>query len=127
MPKPALGLSRMQYGIPTDNLHKEILMKKFLLPMLLTAMFFTGMTAPVQAQQASQNDAVVASQAIKVNINTASVSELTTLPGIGQAKASAIVEYRNQHGNFESIEALTKVKGIGEKLMLRLAQNIVVE
>lgn len=48
-----------------------------------------------------------------VNINSASVAELDTLPGIGPAKAQAIVAYRTEHGPFARIEDLVLVKGIG--------------
>lgn len=48
-----------------------------------------------------------------VNVNTASETELETLPGIGNTKASAIVKYRQRHGNFSSIEDLDRVPGIG--------------
>ncbi len=51
----------------------------------------------------------------QVNINTASEEELTSLPGIGPAKAKAIVEYRKEHGNFKSVDELSNVSGIGEK------------
>ena len=45
-----------------------------------------------------------------VNINTASPSELEALPGIGPAKAKAIVDYRQQHGAFKSVEELKNVR-----------------
>lgn len=48
-----------------------------------------------------------------ININTASIELLETLPGIGPAKASAIVQYRQQHGAFQRLEDLLNVKGIG--------------
>jgi competence protein ComEA len=51
----------------------------------------------------------------KVDINTASVDQLTKVKGIGPAKAKAIVEYRTKNGSFKSIEELGKVKGFGEK------------
>ena len=50
----------------------------------------------------------------KVNINTASVSELMTLPGIGKSKAEAIAEYRKKAGGFSCTEDLMKVPGIKE-------------
>ena len=55
-----------------------------------------------------------------VNINTASPSELEALPGIGPAKAKAIVDYRQQHGAFKSVEELKNVKGIGEGIFSKL-------
>ncbi|MBB5022235.1 ComEA family DNA-binding protein [Desulfurispira natronophila] len=49
----------------------------------------------------------------KVNINTASQDELETLQGIGTERAAAIIEYREQYGNFENPADLTNVSGIG--------------
>ena len=51
----------------------------------------------------------------KVNINTASVEQLTTLPGVGPALASRIVEHRQKAGSFKTPAELMNVKGIGEK------------
>jgi competence protein ComEA len=48
-----------------------------------------------------------------INLNTATVAELSTLSGIGQSKAEAIIEYRKQIGSFKNINELTMVKGIG--------------
>ncbi len=53
----------------------------------------------------------------KININTASVSELMTLSGIGEARAKAIVEYRDTYGGFSSVDDLVLVDGIGEKTL----------
>ena len=52
-----------------------------------------------------------------LNINTASIEELQTLPNIGEATARRIVDYRTQHGNFASVDALQNVKGIGAKTL----------
>lgn len=49
-----------------------------------------------------------------VNVNSADVSTLSLLKGIGESKALAIIEYRETFGKFESIDELTEVKGIGE-------------
>jgi competence protein ComEA len=52
----------------------------------------------------------------KININTATAEQIaSTMTGIGENKAKAIVEYRTTHGNFKSIDSLVKVDGIGEK------------
>ncbi|MBM9513986.1 ComEA family DNA-binding protein [Desulfogranum marinum] len=62
----------------------------------------------------------------KVNINTATVDELTSLPGIGQAKAEAIVKYRDQAGKFKTVEDVTNVKGIGDKMLKKIKSEITV-
>ncbi|MBE5672638.1 helix-hairpin-helix domain-containing protein [Staphylococcus sp. SS35] len=57
---------------------------------------------------------------VKVNLNTASASELMSVPGVGQTKANAIIEHRNQQGAFQDIEELKKVKGFGSKTFEKL-------
>jgi competence protein ComEA len=49
----------------------------------------------------------------KVNVNTADVTELTELPGIGEVLAGRIVSYRRENGPFESLDAMARVSGIG--------------
>jgi competence protein ComEA len=61
-----------------------------------------------------------------VNINTASLEELDTLPGIGPAIAQRIVEYRTANGPFETIEELMLVQGIGPATFAKLQERIVV-
>lgn len=62
-----------------------------------------------------------------VNINTADVNELMTLPGIGQAKAESIVDYRTSKGNFQSKEELMEIPGIKEGLFQKLADKVTVK
>ena len=60
------------------------------------------------------------------NLNTATKEELVALPGIGPAKAQAILDYRNAHGAFKSIEELKDVKGIGAKRFEKLKSELTV-
>lgn len=62
-----------------------------------------------------------------VNINTASESELMTISGIGPAKATAIIQYRDEHGTFSSTESLMEISGIGQKTFDKLEQQITVK
>jgi len=56
----------------------------------------------------------------KVNINNASVEQLSTLPGVGAKLAARIVEYRQKSGGFKSPQELMNVRGIGEKNFAKL-------
>jgi len=63
----------------------------------------------------------------KININTATAEELMTLKGIGEKKADAIIEYREAHGLFESVDDLKNVKGIGDKIFESIKSEITIE
>nr|WP_318539024.1 ComEA family DNA-binding protein [Terribacillus saccharophilus] len=60
----------------------------------------------------------------KININQADSEELTELNGIGEAKAQAIITFREENGPFTSIEQLTEVPGIGEKSLENMKDQI---
>ena len=62
--------------------------------------------------------------AVSVNINTADTGELTSLPGIGTSKATAIVDYRTEHGPFAAIDELTNVRGIGASVLDKIRNLI---
>lgn len=75
-----------------------------------------------------QNDACINSNNDDnlININTAGIEELTTLPGIGDVKAEAIIKYRSEVGKFKTKEELLNVEGIGEALFEKIKDNITV-
>ncbi len=62
----------------------------------------------------------------KVNINAADLTQLQTLSGIGIKKAEAIIAYREENGNFKSIDELKEVSGIGEKTVEKLRASITI-
>lgn len=60
----------------------------------------------------------------RININTASEQELCTIPGIGATRAAAIAQYRQEHGNFDSVEDIMKVTGIKEGTYEKIKDSI---
>lgn len=61
-----------------------------------------------------------------VDLNSATLAELTTLPGIGEAKAQAILDYRSDHGPFRAVTDLLKVSGIGQSTFTALKDYITI-
>ncbi len=78
----------------------------------------TALTAPVEEVRPDLSP---------VNLNTADEAALTALPGIGEALAARIVEYREAHGPFEAVEDLTNVSGIGQGKLAALEGLVTVE
>jgi competence protein ComEA len=60
----------------------------------------------------------------KVNINTASVEQLATLPGVGPALAARIVEHRTKAGSFKNVQELMSIRGIGEKSFQKMESHL---
>jgi competence protein ComEA len=61
-----------------------------------------------------------------LNVNTATAAELTSLSGIGPAKAQSIVEYREKNGEFKTVDDLRLVRGIGDRMLEQLRSQVTV-
>ena len=80
---------------------------------------FSVLLTPIAAAEKPEG-----SQAIEVNINQADAEEFDKyLDGVGEKKAQAIIDYRDKHGQFKSVEGLTNVKGIGPGLLEKIKKN----
>jgi competence protein ComEA len=80
----------------------------------------------VQAEQKDDQAPARVVQASAVNLNTATISQLESLPGIGPRIAERIVAYREKTGGFKKIEELMNVQGVGEKSFLRIKDLITI-
>lgn len=80
----------------------------------------------VSGAVSSGDEAASESGGEQINLNTASAQQLETLPGIGEAKAAAIIAYRKEHGDFASAQDLTKVSGIGDSTYAKLKDYVCV-
>ncbi|MBI3757292.1 MAG: ComEA family DNA-binding protein [Deltaproteobacteria bacterium] len=85
----------------------------------------TGAAAPAAATKPAA--ATAAKPTAKVNLNTADETALTALKGIGEVKAKAILDYRQSNGPFKTVDDLAKVKGIGDKTVADLRDQLAVE
>jgi len=97
--------------------------------MIRTFVYLVALTAllscQVHAQTAGQTGGGSSTKPlVTVNLNTATVSELQGLPGIGPATAARILEYRQKNGPFKKIEELMNVRGVGEKTFLKLKSQL---
>ena len=102
-------------------------MRKTLVAVSCVGFMIAGLASPAGALPGQpQAAAAKAAAAQVVNINTASAQQLEGLPGIGAATAARIVEYRQKNGGFKKIEEIMNVRGIGEKLFLKMKPQLTV-
>lgn len=87
----------------------------------------SAQSAPTRAPQKAKATKTVVGITTPVNLNTATVSQLDALPGVGTSTAQRIVEYRQKNGPFKKIEELMNVKGVGEKSFLKLKPLITLQ
>ncbi len=98
-------------------------MMKKLISGLLVLSALAIQTPAVHAQLADSGNAQAnegTSQQQRIDLNSATVEQLITLPGVGQSKAKAIIKYREEVGPFLEVAQLTQVKGIGEKMLNKI-------
>ena len=84
----------------------------------LLSCFLCGAVA--LAEPSTQGTSEPADEVALIDLNQASVAELTSLPGIGQKRAEAILAFRESHGGFQSVTQLLKIKGIGRAMLRKL-------
>ena len=89
----------------------------------LPAIALTGMAG--KSVEDSSDESAESSQ--HINLNTATQPELETLPGIGPARARAIIAYREQNGPYNTVEEITAVSGIGQGILDNLRGLVTVE
>ena len=94
-------------------------MSRALCALLVACSLAVASTAAAAQSKAPSTKAAPAPDTI-VNLNTATASQIATLPGIGETAAQRIIEYRDKNGGFKKVEELMNVKGIGEKSFLKL-------
>ena len=85
----------------------------------------TGISSPITSS-GNPGLSVGSQKEAKININKADETELQNLPGIGPAKAAAIIEYRNTSGPFKAVEDLKSISGIGDKTFEKLKDLIAI-
>ncbi len=118
---------------------RSLLIKGAMLAATIAAVLWVGWPAPKDApSQAEPNQpmtvqatpppgSVAATAPSKVDLNRASVDELTMLPGVGPVLAQRMVEWRKAHGRYRSVEDLQGVKGIGKKRLEQLRPLVTIK
>ena len=106
---------------------RNTVLSYFLLP-LFAGLSFSAIAAPAAPSEPIPIVAQATTAQPKANLNTADASTLQReLNGIGQAKAQAIVAYREANGPFQSVDELLEIKGIGNALLERNRDKLTLE
>ena len=100
-------------------------MSRVLCALLVAGSLGVASTVAAAQSKAPSTKAAPAPESV-VNLNTATATQIATLPGIGETAAQRIIEYREKNGGFKKVEELMNVKGIGEKSFLKLKPLVTV-
>jgi competence protein ComEA len=93
----------------------------FALGMTMLAFSINVCAAQTKAPNEVTKTAAAAQSVQKVQLNSATLEQLIQIPGLGQKKAQAVLDYIAQHGPIKDAAQLTEVKGIGEKLAAKIS------
>jgi competence protein ComEA len=83
--------------------------------------------APSRSPRSAPQAAAAATTQFPINLNTATAEQLEAIPGIGPVLAQRIIEYRQTHGRFQSVDELLEVRGIGPKRLENMRPYVVVK
>jgi competence protein ComEA len=101
-------------------------MKKLFVVLGILMWVISSGTPVVLAEQSAKSKSDLSSE-LSVDLNHATKQELAELPGIGDTVAERVIAYREENGDFQKIEEIMNVKGIGEKTFLKLKDNLTVK
>lgn len=96
------------------------------LSLLALVLVLAAQPAVAASQSSGTHPAAKPTPTNIVNINTALVAELETLPGVGTKTAERIIEYRQKNGPFKRVEELMNVRGLGEKNFIKLKAQLTI-
>lgn len=108
--------------IECDNKIEPIITTKPILTTETTTMI--KITEPITTKETTKTTEITSNINTKINLNTCTIEDLITIKGLGQAKATKIIEYRNTNGLFLTIEDILKVDGIGESTLDKIKDYI---
>ncbi len=103
------------------------MLKKSLTILMVIFLFFSLSTFSFSKGQGNLSQKKNTTITKKININTATIKELTSLKGIGEKIAKRIVEFRKKNGKFKRIDEIKAIRGIGEKKFERIKKFITVK
>ncbi len=118
-----MRFSRVWPKICIRETRKEVFMSNYMRKSIVLSLIF-GLVFFLLLP--SQGQAVQKTNEKKININTASLTELQELPRIGEKVAQRIIDFRKENGEFKKIEEIMKVQGIGEKVFNQIKDRITV-